>query len=196
MIVDNIEKKWQKLWNLRNPNIGDHLRFELAEHVHGLPGFFRAYNRISAIANIVFPNNLIGVVAYYPNQVYKSKKSKSGFKELRSKGFQAKKLDSWETKIYDDDEVYHKFRSYDLKGHEYDKDCLYWYSVINRSRNKPELSCWLLDPDELIMLYIYDDRGMALISADIRKLKPIYDHFNSWILDYDRERIDKIYKNL
>ena len=46
-----------------------------------------------------------------------------------------------------------------------------------------------------IMYHLYDDRG-ADIAADNKKiLMPIYQKFNNWILEYDRERIEKnLYK--
>ena len=51
--------------------------------------------------------------------------------------------------------------------------------IINLSRN--------------IIFYMYDDRGLDVIASDKNSLKTIYKLFNNWILDYDRERIDKIF---
>jgi hypothetical protein len=45
-----------------------------------------------------------------------------------------------------------------------------------------------------IIYYLYDDRGLDLVSNDEKNLKDIYTKFNDWILDYDRERIDKVFK--
>ena len=38
---------------------------------------------------------------------------------------------------------------------------------------------------------MYDDRGLDIISADKEILGPIYKKQKDWILDYDREQIDK-----
>src|SRR5699024_5356301 len=61
------------------------------------------------------------------------------------------------------------------------------------------LSClasavYLLSPDEKILFYLYDDRGLDVVSKYKRKLYPLYETFNDWILEYDRESIDKIFK--
>lgn len=62
------------------------------------------------------------------------------------------------------------------------------------------LSClasavYLLHPEEKILYHLYDDRGLDLVAKDKNKLYPLYERFNSWILDYDRETIDHIFKN-
>ncbi|GFZ29986.1 hypothetical protein CSC2_05120 [Clostridium zeae] len=44
-----------------------------------------------------------------------------------------------------------------------------------------------------IIFYMYDDRGMDLISESKGALLPIYEKYNSWILAYDKERIDNIF---
>jgi hypothetical protein len=43
------------------------------------------------------------------------------------------------------------------------------------------------------LFHLYDDRGADLISADKEILLPIYHKFHSWLLDYDRERMDKLF---
>src|SRR5699024_3600191 len=46
------------------------------------------------------------------------------------------------------------------------------------------------------MLYhLYDDRGLDLVAKDKNKLYPLYETFNDWILDYDREAIGRIFKD-
>ena len=42
---------------------------------------------------------------------------------------------------------------------------------------------------------IYDDRGCDIWSKSIEELKPIYQSLNSWILDYNRNEIDDMFKN-
>lgn len=38
---------------------------------------------------------------------------------------------------------------------------------------------------------MYDDRGLDLISADKESLRSFYEKYNDWILDNDREKIQK-----
>lgn len=42
---------------------------------------------------------------------------------------------------------------------------------------------------------MYDDRGMDLVAENKRALLHIYIKYNSWILAYDKERIDNIFMN-
>jgi len=50
---------------------------------------------------------------------------------------------------------------------------------VNRTRN--------------LILHMYDDRGLDLIAASRRDLQAIYEAHKSWILDYDREKIEKAF---
>ena len=54
---------------------------------------------------------------------------------------------------------------------------------------------YLLHPNENVLYHLYDDRGLDLVAKDKRMLYPLYERFNDWILDYDRETIDHIFKN-
>ncbi|MEK4594596.1 DUF3885 domain-containing protein [Bacillus sp. FSL R9-9497] len=44
------------------------------------------------------------------------------------------------------------------------------------------------------IFHIYDDRGADLIAASIDSIQGIYEKYNNWILDYDREKIDCVFK--
>jgi hypothetical protein len=54
---------------------------------------------------------------------------------------------------------------------------------------------FFINPQKHIVFYMYDDRGMDLIAESKENLLPIYKKFNSWILAYDKERIDNIFIN-
>ena len=41
---------------------------------------------------------------------------------------------------------------------------------------------------------IYDDRGCDIWANDLEILRPIYENLNSWILDYNRSKIDEMFK--
>lgn len=43
-----------------------------------------------------------------------------------------------------------------------------------------------------IIFYMYDDRGMDLVSKDRESLIHVYEKYSDWILEYDRDRIDKV----
>lgn len=54
---------------------------------------------------------------------------------------------------------------------------------------------FFINPHNHIIFYMYDDRGMDLIAESKEDLLPIYKKYNSWILAYDKERIDNIFMN-
>lgn len=50
---------------------------------------------------------------------------------------------------------------------------------------------YFVNADKKLIFHMYDDRGLDIIATDKETLKPIYAKHNDWLLDYDRERIDK-----
>ena len=48
---------------------------------------------------------------------------------------------------------------------------------------------YFLNPATAIIVHMYDDRGLDIIAATRESLIPIYQTFNDWVLDFDRERI-------
>jgi len=50
---------------------------------------------------------------------------------------------------------------------------------------------YFVNIDKKLIFHMYDDRGLDIISADKETLRPINKKHNDWILDYDREQIDK-----
>ncbi|WP_313757253.1 DUF3885 domain-containing protein [Tissierella sp.] len=56
-----------------------------------------------------------------------------------------------------------------------------------------ESSVFLFATDKYLMFHLYDDRGLGLVSKDKETLYPFYKKYNSWIMDYDRKRIENIF---
>lgn len=52
---------------------------------------------------------------------------------------------------------------------------------------------FFINPHNHIIFYMYDDRGIDLIAESKEALLPIYKKYNSWILAYDKKRIDNIF---
>lgn len=44
-----------------------------------------------------------------------------------------------------------------------------------------------------IVFHMYDDRGLDIVAVRTGDLMKLYTEFNDWILDYDREKIDRIF---
>ena len=53
---------------------------------------------------------------------------------------------------------------------------------------------YFVNSNDCVLFHVYDDRGADLIAADKEVLRPIYEKYNAWILDYDREQIIKIFE--
>lgn len=44
------------------------------------------------------------------------------------------------------------------------------------------------------VFHVYDDRGCDLLAASTETIRDVYIEYNSWVLDYDREEIDKTFQ--
>ncbi|WP_096272402.1 DUF3885 domain-containing protein [Paucisalibacillus globulus] len=44
------------------------------------------------------------------------------------------------------------------------------------------------------IFHVYDDRGCDLLATSSDTIRNIYKDYNDWILDYDRDEIDKVFK--
>jgi hypothetical protein len=54
---------------------------------------------------------------------------------------------------------------------------------------------YLINPDTNVVFYMYDDRGLDLLAPQKSTLLPFYEDFNTWILDYNRARIDRTFSD-
>ena len=53
--------------------------------------------------------------------------------------------------------------------------------------------CFFINHSKGIVLLLYDDRGMDVVASEKESLLDLYKIHNDWILDYDRELIDRIF---
>ncbi|KAF6628150.1 DUF3885 domain-containing protein [Paenibacillus sp. EKM208P] len=52
---------------------------------------------------------------------------------------------------------------------------------------------FLVNKTRSVIFYLYDDRGLDIVAKNKETLKSIYEQYNDWILDFDRERIKGIF---
>ncbi|CAN7499090.1 DUF3885 domain-containing protein [Paenibacillus sp. LjRoot153] len=52
---------------------------------------------------------------------------------------------------------------------------------------------YFIHPKKNIVFHMYDDRGLDIVAVRTEDLMKLYSDFNDWILDYDREKIDRIF---
>ena len=65
-------------------------------------------------------------------------------------------------------------------------------SRSRRVREAPEL--YFLNLDQSLILHMYDARGLDLIAGNPQALRPFYERFHAWLLAYDRDQMDLMFK--
>lgn len=76
------------------------------------------------------------------------------------------------------------------------------YKGINLAKShmdfaiKPYISdgVFFINTDKHIIFFMYDDRGLDIVSEEKNSLSNIYEKYNDWILDYDKVKIDNIFR--
>jgi len=53
---------------------------------------------------------------------------------------------------------------------------------------------YFLNIKQKTIFHVYDDRGCDLLATSSESIRDIYNKYNEWILDYDKENIDKVFK--
>nr|WP_230309344.1 DUF3885 domain-containing protein [Planomicrobium sp. YIM 101495] len=54
-------------------------------------------------------------------------------------------------------------------------------------------SLYFVHPKNETIFHVYDDRGCDLVATSRETIRPLYESFNEWILDYDREAINEVF---
>jgi hypothetical protein len=52
---------------------------------------------------------------------------------------------------------------------------------------------YFIEPKEEIIFYMYDDRGCLIHSNKAEKISHLLLKYNSWIVDFDRKKINEIF---
>lgn len=58
-----------------------------------------------------------------------------------------------------------------------------------------DFDIYFLNASRKMVFHLYDDRGCDVIAARKEDLEPLYRRLNEWILDVDRDRIDRLFAN-
>ncbi|OCA92862.1 DUF3885 domain-containing protein [Pseudobacillus wudalianchiensis] len=53
---------------------------------------------------------------------------------------------------------------------------------------------YFINRDKHTIFHVYDDRGCDVVATSPETIKGIYKRYNDWILDYDRNEIDQVFK--
>ncbi|QJR03633.1 DUF3885 domain-containing protein [Sphingobium yanoikuyae] len=202
MANSGIENIWSRLWAPRLGPDDVRLRFELGGEEFDnisqpVPRFLQALHRSSTIADKLFRQSCVGLVAWNgqePNALGNAE-IENGFEALKYTGFNAAQIDEWSTPLYldsDSNEVdLWTVRSYEMSDNKTARDTILWHAIASEMPIYPNapVVTFLIDPVNSIMLHAYDDRGMDVMADDAAKLRDTYSAFDGWLLDYDRERM-------
>lgn len=206
MARQSIEHLWSNLWASRFTTNEPRLRFELGGEeldntVQPVPRFLQAHRRASAVADALFCESCVGVVASTLRMPYPAglaDEVADGFIALQSTGFHAAPISEWQAELYpdpDDEPIVWTLRGYNLGHDKVARDTLLWHSIAAEMPIRPSapVLTFLIDPGQSVMLHVYDDRGMDVIADNSTKLYGLYSNFADCLLDYDRERMAKLF---
>lgn len=206
MNYTTIEGAWSPLWATHFTEKDVRLRLKLGgenfeysnEHI---PRFLQAHQRASNVANPLFSGTCVAIVAWNGRPPYQAglpDETQGGFHALQHNGFAAAQIGEWESVLYpapDDEPDTWELRSYELSGDKVARDTLLWHAIASEMPicpSAPSVS-FLLDPIDCVILQFYDHRGMDVIAVDLAKLHPLHDEFENWRLEYDRDRMAKLF---
>jgi hypothetical protein len=180
-----------------NWNIG--IRFELGDPVEGDENKYkkRVYARSMELFNSINDKcDDVLIVSYddrYRKQPYKNKfKTKFFTPYLKNKNLKYKLQINEIPFFYPEDDEDNEWCTL-----RYTLECkvsdINPYSLIRAYFNTNMARIYFINLRKNTIFHIYDSRGCDLISSSKESIRGIYETYNTWILDYDREQIDKTF---
>ena len=67
-------------------------------------------------------------------------------------------------------------------------------STILKNNPQSGYDIYFVNLSKEIIFHLYDDRGCDVLASNKESIKFLYEEYNHWILDYDREEIDRLFK--
>ena len=67
-------------------------------------------------------------------------------------------------------------------------------STILKNQKGSSCQIYFVNLSRKFIYHLYDDRGCDILAADKEDIRFLYEQYNDWILDYDREKIDAVFK--
>ena len=167
--------------------------------------FLKALNRAITIFDFIFQDDDEIIFVYQQFSDGRKTIGKNNFYLQQIKNLADKEIEFSDIRESKTDDRFEK-KAYCLKQFtvKVSKDDINYIAILEASinsdfttRNKrfiPYGYCYFINTSNHSILHLYDDRGMDVISIHPNNLKALYKKYNEWILDYDREEIDSIFK--
>lgn len=182
------------------------LRFELGGDLpYGPIRFLQAIDRARQVAKEVFSDSrsLTAIVGYYDCE-RRSSRGATILKTLSKMGFEASFGSAEQVRMNDEghiaafgSDLCKYLHAADFQNDQGQLSVLLWTSIAHQRSIEPSIrwleEIFIVDFDKGIVLHIYDDRGMDVVSIRRESLIPHYNQFSRWLLDYDREQMDQIF---
>jgi hypothetical protein len=191
-------------------HFGFGLRFELSipDYKDGdhIPSFLQAIDRARAITAAVLPNleNITIAISHWGFKRTADRAERRVKRKLKRLGVNVSTLEFAGSVPQEDyfnivecrkDRYRHWFTLRPANLLEFDK--FLWGCISEDLWTRPRLRAidvYMIDLEREVILQVYDDRGMDVVSTELRPLRPFYRKFSDWILDYDRAQIDAVFK--
>ncbi|WP_346837023.1 DUF3885 domain-containing protein [Microbulbifer sp. SAOS-129_SWC] len=173
------------------------LRFELSVSGSAIEMFTTAWRKAEAILSDVLSedNDLYACWSFYGARTYLS--SLSVFREIAGCGIKIPKLnENWCEVDEDDSDYFRHFLLFKISSST--AKSLLWGALAQDLGIRPRIvgKVHLVNLESQILVHPYDDRGMDIYSTDAKLMQNLFDRFNSYLLDYDRDIMEGVYGTL
>ncbi len=171
------------------------LRLELSQGGTNLNQFLTAVTRAKTVCDEVFqsePNIVICMQSYVTNL----SDFLGAIRELREAGIVIPSCrEHWLVPEPDDVELVRRMMCFTLPK-EYIVNVLWsaCSSDIHAIRPRPGFSCYIFNLDLGIAMLPYDDRGMDIVGPNHDYLKSLYNKFQGFLLDHDRQVMNNTFQ--
>jgi len=162
--------------------------------------FQSALNRANSLYECIFDmdDDVFVVCQRYSDGRQKIKKQSFCYKGIQSYSY----IESFKIKdpYYEKEDVCTKQEHWQRKifytKNKYINHKKFLYRSVHYDFAYAGVEVYFINVTKNVILYNYDDRGLDIISHKPETLQSLYNTHNDWILDYDKERIDKIFNKL
>jgi|WetSurMetagenome_2_1015567.scaffolds.fasta_scaffold196285_2 hypothetical protein len=173
------------------------LRFALENNFEAEEYFHEVVRRASAIYSGIFDSE-DEICIIYQKSVWRQRKIRKNeylFKQIIEMSFDKVKFE--DIKKYYDCEIGKRAIIFTKAKNILHQNLFTSLANTDFYNRRPRLrgELFFINMSKDVIILMYDDRGMDVISKSKNIIEPLYQKFNSIILEYDREQIDKVFKN-